>query len=189
MTNQLADAMRVLLQAYSAATYSDEKVGEDNEELCARQALEAFDARTFAQDCHDLADRAQLIVRNSTGLGKGELYVLSTLAAAGHAAGDNAECAPDLYTENREPDVLRLRQTGDARCPTVYAWGQCPVCKSPGWHVAHRVRAPAPEMIPYSEKHPDIAASGLPGPAQADVQCCQCRYPFSIIGRASRQQV
>lgn len=101
MSRELADAMRVLLQAYSAAVYSDTKVGEDIEELCARQALEKFEARTFATDCHELADRCTAIYRSNTGLRPAERATLRTLALVAHYVGDDAGCAPDLYPEPR----------------------------------------------------------------------------------------
>lgn len=105
MSNQIADAMLVLidrLQNHMEIDSESAAAGvSTDDESAVQQAREALAARTFAQDCHDLADRAQLILRNSdfVQFHPAERYLLRSLIVTSHAVGDNAECAPHLYTE------------------------------------------------------------------------------------------
>lgn len=72
----------------------------------AREALAEHGARTFANDCHDMADRCATILRRDdeqrrTGqhdrLRDADRTALLRLRAYAHGVGDEAECSPEAF--------------------------------------------------------------------------------------------
>lgn len=104
--DKLAAALRALTGLIDFAESDGRGLSGDNADEYANvvkpmvcEALAEHDARTFASDCHDLADRARVIVRRNELAPSGQLHSLRMLEASAHAVGDNAECAPALYLE------------------------------------------------------------------------------------------
>lgn len=104
----MADSLERLALAMRAQALIHRERGRHNraKELeafaFAVETAAALDRATFAPfsaACHELGDRAQVIQRANPGLRPHELHMLRMLAAGCHAVGDDAECAPDLYTE------------------------------------------------------------------------------------------
>lgn len=100
-------------------------VANDVSDLCpatmdqVNSALEAHNARTFANDCHEMADRCTDILRNDDAQRRAGAYerlrdadrtAVARLRAYAHGVGDEAECAPEAFKESREdtPAMLPL---------------------------------------------------------------------------------
>lgn len=94
--DKMAAALRALLKN---AQFDLREVSARVAHSDAVEALEAHDARTFANDCHELADRCTVIYRSNPGLRPSERTALRTCSLAAHYVGDDADVAPDLYTE------------------------------------------------------------------------------------------
>lgn len=71
-----------------------------------RAALAEHAARTFASECHDMADRCAAILRRDdeqrrTGqhdrLRDADRVAVSRLRAYAHGVGDEAECSPEAF--------------------------------------------------------------------------------------------
>lgn len=94
--DKLAAALR-----YVMACVDGNSTLEVGARLAASEALAEHDARTFANDCHELGDRARVVRDSNPGLLPYEQENLRQLEAFAHAVGDDADVAPDLYTEPR----------------------------------------------------------------------------------------
>lgn len=84
----------------------------DSEKLAEpyRAILAVHASRTFANDCHEMADRCADILRNDdeqrrTGqhdrLRDADRTAISRLRAYAHGVGDEAECAPETFKESQ----------------------------------------------------------------------------------------
>lgn len=93
---KLAAALRAMVDMED---WDDVEAGDGSTVGTAKAVLAQHDLRTFASDCHELADRAQVVVRCNPGLRPSERSALRAFALAGHCIGDDAQMAPDLYTE------------------------------------------------------------------------------------------
>lgn len=63
--------------------------------------LEAHAAHTFADACHELADRARAVSDGNPGLWMSDRDELRQLEMYAHSVGDAADSLPDLYVEPR----------------------------------------------------------------------------------------
>lgn len=109
--NTHADKLAAALRECKARL--DLLIGKDRHKLLdvvavdrAREALAAHDARTFANDCHDMADSCAAILRNDDAqrqagqyerLREADRQAVSRLRAYAHGVGDEAECSPELF--------------------------------------------------------------------------------------------